>query len=193
MRTSRSFAVAIAVVFVAFGWPAGAQSERTGKRPNADGIEVHGDWTIEIKNPDGSLAGRHQFKNALVSSGAQTLAGLLHGTAARGRWFLLLGGATSPCQQNGGCFLVEVGAVGAPAPNDGPLSVAPVGSDQVRLNGSLTAVRDGQITYVASALGVESTPGNFPSYPTFSQRSLPSPIQVVAGQSVAITVVFSFS
>ena len=30
-----------------------------------EGIKVHGRWTIEVRNPDGSLASRHEFQNDL--------------------------------------------------------------------------------------------------------------------------------
>jgi hypothetical protein len=59
--------------------------ESATRRPD-EGIKVHGHWTIELRDPDGTIAGHHEFKNALVNQGAQALAALLqatlHGAAA---------------------------------------------------------------------------------------------------------------
>jgi hypothetical protein len=45
-----------------------------------DGIVVHGHWTIVVKNPDGSIAARQEFENALDPiEGADLLTGLLSG------------------------------------------------------------------------------------------------------------------
>jgi len=34
----------------------------------SEGIKVHGDWTVEVTNPDGSLATRKQFANTLIGA-----------------------------------------------------------------------------------------------------------------------------
>jgi hypothetical protein len=44
-------------------------------QPGLEGIKVHGDWTVEVRNPDGSLATSKQFTNKFV--GQHILAGLL--------------------------------------------------------------------------------------------------------------------
>jgi hypothetical protein len=41
----------------------------------SEGIKVHGDWTVEVRNPDGSLAVKRQFANKFI--GQQLVAGLL--------------------------------------------------------------------------------------------------------------------
>jgi hypothetical protein len=43
--------------------------------PGSEGIEVHGDWTVEVRNPDGSLATKKQFTNKFI--GQHIVAGLL--------------------------------------------------------------------------------------------------------------------
>lgn len=56
-----------------------------------EGITVHGHWTIEVKNPDGSLAKHVEFENSLVTptnfplasmTGSQALVALLSGSAS---------------------------------------------------------------------------------------------------------------
>ena len=51
------------------------QAEPAGSQGNNIGIQVHGNWTVEVRNPDGSLATRKQFTNSF--EGQQLVAGLL--------------------------------------------------------------------------------------------------------------------
>ena len=46
-----------------------------------EGIKVHGHWVIDVRNPDGTLASHAEFENALMPSGAETLARILGRTA----------------------------------------------------------------------------------------------------------------
>ena len=53
------------------------------------GIQIHGHWVIDVKNPDGKLVEHREFENSLVKvgglpSGDQLLAGLLSGNLAAG-------------------------------------------------------------------------------------------------------------
>ena len=87
-----------------------------------EGIKVHGHWTIEVRNPDGSLDKHIEFENALVTSnfsdmpgGPALLFALLSGTynfpappgsaaTQAGGWAINLqppSGSTSPCQFTG--------------------------------------------------------------------------------------------
>ena len=59
-----------------------------------EGISVHGDWVIEVRNPDGSIAERREFENALSGFGANFLAKLLDRTASTGAWAVEL---LTPC------------------------------------------------------------------------------------------------
>jgi len=44
-----------------------------GAEGPSEGIKVHGDWTIDILDPDGTLVRRVEFENVLRSEGAQRL------------------------------------------------------------------------------------------------------------------------
>src|SRR5258708_28345998 len=76
-------AIALMVLLPGGTTPAFAQGktsavEKEGTREGpSDGIKVHGHWTIDVKNPDGSLASHHDFENALTTQGADVLARLL--------------------------------------------------------------------------------------------------------------------
>jgi hypothetical protein len=70
-----------------------------------EGIKVHGHWTIEVRNPDGSVASHQEFDNALDPQGGQTLTGLLGGTFVPGGFLVLLdssaAGGAGPCSGTG--------------------------------------------------------------------------------------------
>ena len=54
-----------------------------------EGIQVHGQWVIEIYNEDGTLDQRHEFDNALNSNGANTIASVLSSFVAAGNFTVL--------------------------------------------------------------------------------------------------------
>ncbi len=60
----------------------------------SEGIQVHGDWTIEVSDPDGTLVERRQFKNALTSEGTTLLTMLLTSNLQLDPddWFIALDG-----------------------------------------------------------------------------------------------------
>ncbi len=65
--------------------PAPAAEAKAAPRGGQEGIKVHGRWTIDVKNPDGSLARHVEFENGLCvasqgGSGDVLLAGVLGGT-----------------------------------------------------------------------------------------------------------------
>ena len=55
-----------------------------------EGVHVHGDWVIDVRNPDGTLAHRHAFKNALVDT--PLLAAIMTRGGVPGQWQIRLGG-----------------------------------------------------------------------------------------------------
>jgi len=84
---------------------------KPGGRGSHDGIKVHGHWTIEVRNPDGTLVSHTEFENALCttpSSNAQTaspygdsvIANLLSGNYVTGGWNIQFGNPTIPSPVN---------------------------------------------------------------------------------------------
>lgn len=169
---------------------AGAAEPRGGP---SEGISVHGEWTIEIRNPDGSLASRHEFKNALVDEGKGFLARLLGQTTTTwgGNWIVEVGEATAD-GLGGPCGPSVTPPAGVPCMmiehNTPPLTVVHSGGT-VRLSGTVTAAKDApQLARFATSLrwfgGAQAD---------FTEKRLPAPVPVVAGQILTVTVVFSFS
>jgi hypothetical protein len=85
-----------------------------------EGIKVHGHWTIEVRNPDGSLVKHVEFENSIcptqtvngatVPGGALTLSQLATGQASIGSWFIILGDSTAVNTAPGvppGCYSTD--------------------------------------------------------------------------------------
>jgi hypothetical protein len=188
MRIRHALVCALTLMLAAFAVSAAAQSdEHSTPRVPGDGIKVHGHWTIELTNKDGTIAAHHEFENALLNQGARVLATLLHGNTPRGLWLLQIGNpnGSGPCGPNSTpCFLAEPGYA-IPTP---PLTVELMANgESVRLSGTTTADHDADVSLVTSTQVI----GNA-SF-VFSQRTLAAPIHVVSGQSITVSVVFSFS
>lgn len=80
-----------------------------------EGIRVYGQWTIEVRNRDGSVAKHVEFENSLLQTGEAALALLLSGNAVPGGWMLAVQGDPSPCSSNSSdefydtCIMVPAG------------------------------------------------------------------------------------
>jgi hypothetical protein len=68
-------------------------AEHPVRKGGSEGIKVNGYWTIEVKNPDGTIASHTEFENALQASGMLGLAALLAGNSASGGLGIMLNGA----------------------------------------------------------------------------------------------------
>ena len=69
-----------------------------------EGINVHGHWTIEVRDPDGGLVERREFDNALI--GGSVLAEIVGGLSVQGVWSITLRAISgnSPCGTVCGIF-----------------------------------------------------------------------------------------
>jgi hypothetical protein len=154
----------------------GIAQEKPAGRPS-EGIKVHGHWTIEIRNPDGSLVSRSEFENALLDTGKVWLARLLGSrTEAPRTWDIRLSSTDGLCEGHA-CEVFT--SVDVPVTPEG----VPIGNLEIK--GTWTAPRNLVIS------GVETQPDGF----RFSRRDLDSSEQksIVTGQILQLTVVFSFS
>ena len=185
-----------------------AAAVSSDKGPGQEGITVHGHWTIEVRNPDGSLAERREFENALVGGGDFALSALLSRNNSMGPWAITLTATSmdkSAFQDEDGepwygyifenTYLVET------APYDfKTLTVSQTTSpNTVVLSGTATAQRNGNIDRVGTMLFLLNKslpPSNdysaLDKHP-FTGTTLADAVNLTAGQQVAITVVLSFS
>jgi hypothetical protein len=180
-----------------------------------EGIKVHGHWTIDVRNPDGTPASHRDFENSLEPAGAAGLVGSLSRASVTGLWLVALegSGGSSPCNNPSTGFCLMAEPTEAPGPFDSrnlAVSVPTTGpnSGKIVLNGSLTASASGAIALVSTELDVCAVgvlPANcnlnnvlpstaftvFTAF-IFAANNQPS-VPVVAGQLVQVTVVISFS
>jgi len=203
-------AIVLATVTMASAQTVPAAPPAGGAR---EGITVHGRWVVEVQNPDGTVASRTEFNNAL-SGGAQHIVALLGKQGVAGRWVLYFsstGSDLSPCQGGtGGTFpnwcriidsLTSNPTNGNAESKD--LVVTPAGSS-LSLTGTITALSNGVVGRVSTGFAVctTSTPiancnvaggGPLFSDATLGSGGKPPAVPVVAGQIIKLTVTFTFS
>jgi hypothetical protein len=128
----------------------------------SDGIGVHGAWTVDVINPDGTLDQHYEFHNELTAWGEETLAHLLNGGSA-GEWeisaeeagYATDPGHLAPCDDldeistnTSACVMTEEDS------GTRSLTVAMASPGVLELSGSFVADRDGSISYVRTAVQV---------------------------------------
>jgi hypothetical protein len=190
-------AVVIAGALGAFSSPAPSASGSTPAK--TDAIKVHGAWTIEIRDR-GRTVRTARFHNELTTKGAETLVSILARQNSAGQWMIGLTPqlcGTPTAQQY--CWIDESGGTVAQT-HTLVLSTPDTGDDagKLVLKATLVAGIDNSITTVQTSL-IQCPPSTAPATPCggsgylFSRRDLATPIPVVAGQQVLITVKYSFS
>ena len=168
-----------------------------------EGIKVHGHWTIEVSDPDGTLVEHREFDNALHEEyGAIALARVLARQRTLAYWGIEL--TSYAIQPYFKVELQETGDPGTGAHMFKTLTVEFIDSGEnagtIILSGTATAHQDGKISYVQTNLHTVS-PDQAPSAPQFTGTHWSSPftestlspgVDVSEGQQVLATVVLSF-
>ena len=90
--------IGMLVTLMALGTSCGQISQPVAEvapQGTSDGIKVHGNWTVTVTNPDGTVDAVHEFENALAKGngvGADILTHLLSGDIAVESWRIKLTG-----------------------------------------------------------------------------------------------------
>jgi len=164
-------------------------------RAKSEGIKVHGHWVIEIRNPDGSLASRHELENALVPGGQSALATLLLPGSFTSSWNIALGltaangfpFGTTPSIQQTTCFNFQQYC------NTSLTVQSGAGGSQVILQGTSSPIGIPlTLNMVSSGLLTCNSATQF-NCATWPFTSATTNLLVQAGQLITITVIFSFS
>ena len=174
-------------------------SSSSGGLPQ-ESVQVHGHWTIEVRNPDGTLAEIREFDNALTSGRALAL--ILARSNSVGGWQIELEdfttGPFSPSNGSGHGYIYEPGAVVAPGSFTTLTVAESTDGLSTVLSGTVIAVNNGDIGSVKTTLDL--LPNTVPPSSTldggalsFTRTVLDSPIVLQAGQQAVVTVVISFS
>lgn len=185
MRRKKLLGLGMAVALMVVACGGGPTVEAAGS-PLGNPIAVHGDWTIEVYNPDGTLDERHEFSNALTPSGSRALSMIMTGEREIVRWGVQLWGplSTGPCDGSSGtCSLEE------PA-----LTVETTAEGSIRLAGSMIATHDGSIDTARTHLILctregESCPIVFD---VFTWTDIDEKA-VLEGQMIEVEVIISFT
>ena len=211
MRTHLWIGVLLAVALVAATMagcaaPARSPAAAPSGAPQ-EGIKVHGHWTIEVTNPDGTLAERREFENDLTDSGREVLQKLLARQNSAGGWYIQLYSSDFFNNAWGNPALIGYSPgyiTESTFPGNNPyyfknLTVTLGQSQTLVLSGTATASISGIIEHVMTKLSVLSaTSPPSATYPTdqgsiFTHTILTDAINLGQGQQVAVTVVISFS
>jgi hypothetical protein len=207
-----------------------------------EGVKIHGHWTIDVRNPDGTLDKHLDFENGLCTAanlqgstgGDALLTGLLFGMYIPGPWQIVLNSPVIPTFPAGGtpgpacgnlvgtsfAFVLNqsnatgIDVVCGPNPYCFPVLTPPAltGSNNgIILAGQFTVPQgtpNTPITSVQAGFGVcpaSTTPGGASAcvatnQPLFSFSGtyltgtgpIPAPPTVSGGQTVAVSVQYSF-
>ncbi len=194
------------------------------------GIKMHGHWTIDVRNPDGTLVQHRDFENSIQYDGQNYLTALMSGYAVAGNYAIYFSNSTATTTNavcTSGtypyCAIVQ-SLTNGQGPTFcsfytcvGGLTVTPTfgTGPTVKLAGNITAPNGGIIATVYTAPAGCTAVGNS-TYPpttiatitpaqclastsgysmggTSTATTLASPVTVVAGQIIQITVTLSFS
>lgn len=159
--------------------------------PTAEGIKVHGHWTIEVREADGALVERREFENVLTPFGAGHIVQVLARETVQDRWLIQLdggGGSTGAdqlCLRDGTpnrCVILESDADCFFQFQFCTLTIGVEADPALLLSGTVTAQRTGRIIQVwtSTSAGI------------FTATSI-DPIDVLEGQQVLVNVRISFS
>lgn len=167
--------------------------------PGDEGIEVHGRWTITVVR-DGVVVDRREFENALTVGGQTHLARVLSRRFTPGPWTILVegDGTGSLCANNEFVNGEDTDCAISEAEGEATVTEAPSGT--VRLEGTETVVRDGNLTLVntyqwnclAQTATVDCQPAGA-NFGQFTRKALDTPIPVQNGDRIEVTVEISFS
>lgn len=192
---SRGSAVILALLFT-FIAPADATAQEA-PGPTDVGIAVHGAWTVTVVR-EGDVVERREFRNALTNSGEIHLAQLLSGDRFGGPWIIVVeaDGAGTLCADNEyvagedtDCAISESGGEATASAVDPVTSLTLEGSETVVRDASITAV--GTHQWVCGAGPCQATGGEIVQ--SFTSRVLDTPIAVLAGDRIEVTVEISFN
>lgn len=185
----------------------GTQSAAKAPGSTADGIKVEGHWKITVKNPDGRVVLVRRFHNDPTQAN-QAIATILARAYTPGLWFVQLSSTTNDfaCLSSGtptSCTLTDPSDTGAFASSTSTfktLTASATGfQSTIVLSGSMTAQRDGDVDQVSTNLPVcsrtiaPSTSCGISSFWPFTSRLLGTPINLVTGQQLLVTVTLSFT
>jgi hypothetical protein len=176
---------------------------------NHEGIKVHGHWTIDVRNPDGTLVTHREFENSLVpTNGNAVLLSLLARSSVAGGFQVGLSNPSGTGLCGAGVCTISESSQSFSQGNSSNLVVQAsifgnsnvvnqvnlIGSVFVISGGSIVSVNTVLFTCPASVSPQACASGSSALGSTFTQTTIsPQPISVAPRQIVQVTVNLSFS
>ena len=80
----------LGLALVATACGGGANGETAADGPT-EGIQVHGDWEVQVVDPDGTVVSSVEFANSLLPPGRQILVNPLTRAWVPGSWYVEVG------------------------------------------------------------------------------------------------------
>lgn len=167
----------------------------------AQAVAVRGHWTITVREPDGSLAHRHEFENAFV--GERTVTRIFRRDVKPGHWAVNVTPDGPMCNPGSSdiviCSIFEEGSRAGEFRN---LTLAPHTRDAgFTLAGHFVADRAGNVLRVETQVNLcplrqsyrDCSRPDLRRPGAFTRTTPPSPIAVEAGQIVQVRVDIDFS
>jgi hypothetical protein len=193
------------------------KTAREGRGAHNESIKVHGHWTVEVREPDGSLVSHNEFENSLSSGGASFLPLFLARKVTVPSWQVILvsvkpagyvggdgAGNVGVCDYNLNtsqlypCYIIEPSAATASGagysfPNL-TVSVPATGANAgaLVLAGNAQAALAGAVSTVKTWAVFKDTNGTATGG-EITSHDLAQPISVQPGQTINVTVVITFS
>jgi hypothetical protein len=160
----------------------GASSSEPAAGGLGDSIAVHGNWTIDVLNADGSLDRHVEFQNAIGSTGWETLGRFMTGELGIEEWAIGLNGTFCDLPNNYCGLDAEVTYDGT--------------ARSVIVTGSLPAPQNGDIDTVRSFSKLcrfDQARDCVPDigFTVFSSHNVDPPVDVAGGQTVQIEIEFA--
>jgi hypothetical protein len=183
-----------------------AKEQEPSSPAKGDSIAVHGHWVLEIWNPDGSLASRHEFENSLQSGAGSLIGQVLTQARTPGSWIVGIDSGPNDqflAQNAGTCTALGVGtsfctpSLTTQVPNNGTGFVLQ-GSTQ-QFPASSSGATQSVFTYLetcpiaTAAPTCLSSPTSTGAPTVLITLTAPSGVTVATGQIVTVTVTITFS
>ena len=152
----------------------------------AEGVQVHGHWTIDIHEADGSFVSHVEFENALVGSGEEALAFLTIGIAKVESWAIGLnqtGDVAFGCDGETFCS-VPTADVGASFNGE---------NTDVVISGTVMADEQADIEFVRTSLELFDVDTDSLINRFVMTEANVAPQRIEPGQTATITVTITFS
>lgn len=188
------------------GGTAGEGATVASPEGTTEGIHVSGHWTIEVREPDGTLVSHNEFENLLTEVGEMVFSQILGRQSSKGPWgvelYPHLNMSLSPW----------LDSLANPSPGyvyesdaqpSGPnifksLTVTVDAQNRVVLTGTATAAVDGEVQMVRTIIwfcdpNVAPVNCTGTDYRISTAATLASAVPLSAGQQVLVEVIIDFS